>query len=1445
MDISFVTRKFQRSIAGLGLATLLATSVMTGTAFGMTFDDVDSDSYALEQIDALSDAGVMTGYEGTNNFGPNDNLTREQAAKILVLGFGFTVDADASVTCAGAYSDWAEGYLATANLYGIMEGDGEGNCNATAYINRADFAKMAISASGLSNDGTMASDWFTDVEAGAYFDSYMGTAYVYGVMSGYAGTDLMGPGDNITREQAAKMVYNAENPVYDPPVVEGDDDDDDDDDDDVTGGGALEVILSSDSPEDYTYFAQGTNAEVASFEVTAADEDVLVTSFSVELASGDADSITALALYNEAGTRISRVDSSIDSDDVASMTMLEGGYVVAAGTSEMFRLMNTFSTTAETSTLYSYAFDSSMIDSDADSVEVENDLVTGIFGLLVEDTGAIALDDDGTPSNPQVGETDAVIASFEIEETSTDKDVSLWSLTLENTGTANLDDALSDITLNWDGEWVADGTQNGDYISFQMDAETAPLIQEGTSESFEVQAKIIGESTSTLIFGFEESLDVMGMDEDDNNVAVTITAFAATTITIEAGNISVVGYDAEADTFRADRDDVELGRFEVTAGTDGIELLTLNVDFDLTNEEDDSSEAWFVSDLFENFKAEVNGTAYSMDLNGADGVGEEYTVDLDKVLTEGTVYEVIITADTLTTTAAAAAATARTDDSVTYDVDAYTNFTVDMALEGLGAVGVTTDGLVMEETVDGTAVDDVTPSTVSFAELDGETAGVAINVVSLSSAKSVVVGTEDVLAMEFEMEEEANVSDLTFTQIAIEETLVATTLVNFDSTEVSQVALYQVNSDDTETLLDSVSGSQLASNTADFDNFDVTIAAGTAETFRVYVDFVDDDTNAAHTFKLAITTYDVEDDENNEVYDADDTSSDGDFNGEGDQPLSARTITLVASGILYVEMNNEDDTYDTANRRWLQMGEDDQGLVALALRSDNEDTTIEEWNLILSTTSSTVLAGDADAVAATGLALQTTVASSLRKTGAAGSGFTAGQDAAYIDVDNGGTITTGDIRVAVGDTVGEGYGYANGTTVAATDLDAVAATALALQTTVASSLRKTAAAGTGFVNGTDAAYIDVDNGGTVTTGDIRLLEGSTAATGLDMVGNISDVFEAVNIYDEDGVLVGTTGVSNETNLIAFDSASTELASVVDTTTTYYITGDLNTYGRNSVGNLYSTANASLSWTVNVDVATGDSSNSGLDENGDADSSEEAGEVVYGSTTSGDRANDDATTFTTASDQFGYIASSIVTVELLDEANGVSLSSDLSTGTMNIAIVGITAGSTGNIESDGTDIKTQLESLAFQVNKNADLVAGTITIDRIGGVDSAVAGAVVLTSDGSTASGGGNTFATTLTNTIMVEFLTLDSAMTTDDEIAPGTTAYYLVQCNVTVLGTGASDDFIELSMEDLTDTVSAQNGNDSNVMWYDNSQTLGGSIKAAVYMGSTVDIDAVRVAELD
>ena len=66
------------------LRALTAAEITLEGDMSVQFADVDEISiYAAEGVNALVSAGIINGSDG--KFLPNDNLTREQAAKIIAL----------------------------------------------------------------------------------------------------------------------------------------------------------------------------------------------------------------------------------------------------------------------------------------------------------------------------------------------------------------------------------------------------------------------------------------------------------------------------------------------------------------------------------------------------------------------------------------------------------------------------------------------------------------------------------------------------------------------------------------------------------------------------------------------------------------------------------------------------------------------------------------------------------------------------------------------------------------------------------------------------------------------------------------------------------------------------------------------------------------------------------------------------------------------------------------------------------------------------------------------------------------------------------------------------------------------------------------------------------------------------------------------------------------
>lgn len=112
-----------------------------------TFSDVPADTWYANDVAEASRFGLLSGYAGTDKFGPEDSLTRAQVAMIL-------------------------GRLSGLNLNASEK-------NTTPFTDNAD------------------GEWYT---------AAVNWAYANGVLGGYAGTTLVGPNDSVTREQLAKMI---------------------------------------------------------------------------------------------------------------------------------------------------------------------------------------------------------------------------------------------------------------------------------------------------------------------------------------------------------------------------------------------------------------------------------------------------------------------------------------------------------------------------------------------------------------------------------------------------------------------------------------------------------------------------------------------------------------------------------------------------------------------------------------------------------------------------------------------------------------------------------------------------------------------------------------------------------------------------------------------------------------------------------------------------------------------------------------------------------------------------------------------------------------------------------------------------------------------------------------------------------------------------------------
>ena len=202
-----------KKVLSLVLALAMALSLMTAAfaADASDYKDYSKVTYK-EAVDVMTAAGIFNGGDG-NNFNPDANLNREQAAKIITYMLVGQEAADKLVTTIAPYSDvaanrWSAGSIAYCTNEGIIAGDGNGKFAPTESVLGLQFAKMLLVALGYDPkiEGLVGNSWAINTSKLALSDdANLGDKLESVTLS-----------QPLTREQAAQMALNA----FKAPLVE-------------------------------------------------------------------------------------------------------------------------------------------------------------------------------------------------------------------------------------------------------------------------------------------------------------------------------------------------------------------------------------------------------------------------------------------------------------------------------------------------------------------------------------------------------------------------------------------------------------------------------------------------------------------------------------------------------------------------------------------------------------------------------------------------------------------------------------------------------------------------------------------------------------------------------------------------------------------------------------------------------------------------------------------------------------------------------------------------------------------------------------------------------------------------------------------------------------------------------------------------------------------------
>lgn len=169
------------------------------------FSNIKSVSWAEEAILSLAEKGVISG-RADGIFAPNDNMTREEFVKLVVLAFELSAEGESNFADV-EYDKWYAPFINAAVSNGVVKGLSDREFGVGRNITRQDAAVIiARAAKSVSDEG--AAEKFNDASDIAFYaKGAVGALTSVGAING-DGNGAFLPNNSITRAEAVKIVYS-------------------------------------------------------------------------------------------------------------------------------------------------------------------------------------------------------------------------------------------------------------------------------------------------------------------------------------------------------------------------------------------------------------------------------------------------------------------------------------------------------------------------------------------------------------------------------------------------------------------------------------------------------------------------------------------------------------------------------------------------------------------------------------------------------------------------------------------------------------------------------------------------------------------------------------------------------------------------------------------------------------------------------------------------------------------------------------------------------------------------------------------------------------------------------------------------------------------------------------------------------------------------------------
>ncbi len=171
------------------------------------FNDIESVDWAAESINSLLDKGIIS-KSADGKFNPNNEVTREEFVKMMVVAMGVYDETAASNLKDVNKNEWYAAYVASAEKAGLISGNDDGTFGVGDEISREDMSVIiyrAMAKLGLI-EAVEGEDFADDSEISDYAKEAVYALKDLGILNG-VGDNKFAPQGTATRAMAAKVIY--------------------------------------------------------------------------------------------------------------------------------------------------------------------------------------------------------------------------------------------------------------------------------------------------------------------------------------------------------------------------------------------------------------------------------------------------------------------------------------------------------------------------------------------------------------------------------------------------------------------------------------------------------------------------------------------------------------------------------------------------------------------------------------------------------------------------------------------------------------------------------------------------------------------------------------------------------------------------------------------------------------------------------------------------------------------------------------------------------------------------------------------------------------------------------------------------------------------------------------------------------------------------------------